>query len=236
MPVLDFYLFDYLPQAPLVPLWLLGIVLAVRYRRREPRVSRTAGVGLGVILAVSLARSGLFLWMPRQVDSPPALRDLVLSGIALVNMVGWLLLLGAVFGRREPPATARRAPVEPVSDARALVRGAVLGASCGGVLMFALWVQAPFYLAFFQTAGAMVTFGIGWGTFVGATAAVTGGMGRGAVLGAAAGFVLVLVGAAAAGPEMAGRVLTSVPLAVFVGAALGAGVARGWRVFARKRG
>ena len=100
-------LVTYLIQLPLLLVWLIGIILAGVYWRRNPAVSLLTIIAIGMLFLESLVATYLNLWLPvtlsqrgwgaSQMGTVLALKGLVQS---IANAAAWGLLIAAIFGWR----------------------------------------------------------------------------------------------------------------------------------------
>lgn len=106
-----------LVQLPIILVWIVGLVLALIYRQRHPKVSALAFIsilGLFIMLVISTYTS---VWLslglhsqgisPSQIGITLAVRGIVTS---LISTVFWALLIAAIFIGRKPAGN------QPASD------------------------------------------------------------------------------------------------------------------------
>jgi len=93
-------------QAPVIGVWLVGIVLALRALERQPRVARLVLLSLAILVIQNLIWAPLSRWLPLalvQQDVSPGEMAVYFSALGLVNSliaaVAWALLLVALFRR-----------------------------------------------------------------------------------------------------------------------------------------
>jgi hypothetical protein len=98
---------QYLTQIPVLLAWLVGIILAIVYWRKHPRVSLLTLIAIVALLAKSLIGSAVAMWLPITLREQGWVASqigviLVVIGIvqSLVSAVLWGLLLAAIFGWR----------------------------------------------------------------------------------------------------------------------------------------
>jgi hypothetical protein len=92
-------------SVPIYVIWLGGIVYAIANRRKHPRTSLFAGIGLGMLLLENLASNlaGAYMQYQSMTHASSAIemgtQFMTLSICAIpVAMVGWVLVLMAIFG------------------------------------------------------------------------------------------------------------------------------------------
>jgi hypothetical protein len=103
MDDIGFFLGRYLPQIPLLAVWLVGLVFALVRRRRHSRVSLLAAVGLVIFIGrAALVPVASYVALRRASDAAELGLSQGIIGIvsALVATAGWMLILIAVFGWR----------------------------------------------------------------------------------------------------------------------------------------
>lgn len=101
-------LVTYLIQLPLLLVWLVGIILAGVYWRRNPVVSLLALVAISMLFLESLVATYLNLWLPvmlsqrgwgaGRIGTFLAAKGLLQS---VMSAVAWGLLIAAIFGWRK---------------------------------------------------------------------------------------------------------------------------------------
>jgi hypothetical protein len=105
------------PQVPTYLAWLAGMVVALVTWRRHPMVSLLTLLALALFAVLSLGGTLVFAWVVNQPISD-AERGGVLTAWGIVRsalaMVGWVLLLVALFGWRRPPAPLP--PLPPLGE------------------------------------------------------------------------------------------------------------------------
>jgi hypothetical protein len=102
-------------QLPLLLVWLTGMVLAIIYWKRHPRVSLLALIGMAGLFIATVIGSLISLWLPEIYDQtgfPGGMEQFALlmniKTIAgsLLSAVLWVLVIAAIFGwRKKPEAT-----------------------------------------------------------------------------------------------------------------------------------
>src|SRR5512141_647840 len=103
-------------QLPILLVWLVGLVLAVIYWKRHPRVSLLAIIGIVGLLISTMLGSLASLWMPMicaQNGYPGGLQQYALlmplntfAG-SLLSAAFWVLVIIAIFFGRKKPDTAQ---------------------------------------------------------------------------------------------------------------------------------
>ncbi len=101
-----------LVQAPVILVWLVGLVLSVVFWRRHPRVSLITMIAILGLLTTSILGSLLGMWLPLTFNRSgmPMSQIGMLMGVisiasSLLSAVFWVLLVIAIFGwRRKPEA------------------------------------------------------------------------------------------------------------------------------------
>jgi hypothetical protein len=101
-------------QLPLYITWLVGIVLALVWWKRHPRVSLLAVIGLTAMLILTVLTSIANLWLPFWIEnfgtgrmgiSVIFLIMNILEGILMAGI--WIVVLAAIFnGRKTKPQAA----------------------------------------------------------------------------------------------------------------------------------
>ncbi len=101
---------SYLIQLPLFLVWLAGLILAVVFWKRHPRVSLLAVIALAGFLLVTAANIFLNLWLglgldrlglsPAQIGLVYLVRNIV-DGLLAAGL--WGLVLAAIFAWRKQP-------------------------------------------------------------------------------------------------------------------------------------
>ena len=106
------YLFTMVSQLPIILVYLVGLALALVWRRRHPRAHLFAILGIAVLLLNLVVMSGVQVWFPRywmaHTHSEWSVNSLGLTiGVirSLIAAGGFALLLMAVFiGRPAQPS------------------------------------------------------------------------------------------------------------------------------------
>jgi hypothetical protein len=95
-------------RIPVFLTWLAGIVLAIIFWKKHPRVSLLITIGLGLMLVNSVVGTLVSVWMPfalqeRGMSIMQIGSLLSVWGVAssLINAAIWVLLLVAIFGWRK---------------------------------------------------------------------------------------------------------------------------------------
>ncbi len=103
--------FSYLTRLPVLFIWLAGVVLALVWWKRHPRVSLYLLLAVAALFAGSLFNplvgpSGSPMFAGRYWHSGEMTIMLVFGGIvqAFLNTAAWVLILLAVFSGRKAPA------------------------------------------------------------------------------------------------------------------------------------
>ncbi len=94
-------------MSPILIAWMVGLVLAFVFWKRQPRVALFAAIGFGLLLFVNIIHAFvnplLFGWMIDQLGSGSQV-SLILSGITcVVNLfeaAAWALIIAAIFTAR----------------------------------------------------------------------------------------------------------------------------------------
>jgi hypothetical protein len=102
-------------QLPVLLVWLVGLVLAIVYWKRHPRVSLLALIGLAGLFIANVLGSLVSLWLPlivEQTGLPGGMQQYALINAirtiagSLISAVFWVLVIAAIFGgRRKPEAS-----------------------------------------------------------------------------------------------------------------------------------
>jgi hypothetical protein len=98
----------YIVDVPVVLVWLIGILLAIVFWKRHPRVSLLALIAFIGLLVLKLAGTYLNGWLPMNLDqsgwtvTQMGIRQGIFALISAVLSAGfWSLLLAAIFGGRK---------------------------------------------------------------------------------------------------------------------------------------
>ncbi|MBN2116605.1 MAG: hypothetical protein JW730_08545 [Anaerolineales bacterium] len=106
---MDFFtlFFSHVYNVPYYLIWLGGIVYAIVNGRKHPRTSLMAGIALGILLIEGLVSdigSSYIRYQAFTSDLPTMLYGKKLTALTVCSfpfsILGWLLLLAAVFGRK----------------------------------------------------------------------------------------------------------------------------------------
>ena len=97
-------------QLPVILVWIVGVILALFYRKRYPKISLRALAAI-VIVFVSSAAGGilsLYLALTSQAQRWSANQTSLVSTAgaivqSLIAAVAWGLVLAAIFGERNKP-------------------------------------------------------------------------------------------------------------------------------------
>jgi hypothetical protein len=104
---MPFFVQTTLGLLPFVAVWVVGIVLALVTWKRHPQASALATAGFAIFLLEAVAGVVLLavLMRPQDVSFEARMRLLTLTGYArgAVRLVGWGLILAALFLRRPQP-------------------------------------------------------------------------------------------------------------------------------------
>ncbi len=97
-----------LVQLPLYLVWLVGIILAIAFWRRHPRVSLLTIIALVLFLLEGISGLAFTLATPFLVRGAIA-NYMALNGIlsvvqGIVSLIAWIILLVALFGWRQEAA------------------------------------------------------------------------------------------------------------------------------------
>jgi hypothetical protein len=94
--------------APMIVVWVIGIILALLRWRRHPRVSQLAITAFAVMIGSTVVVRTLYVWLPTVVRnrgwSTSELGTIFTAvGIVstLINAVAWALVICAIFGWRD---------------------------------------------------------------------------------------------------------------------------------------
>jgi len=105
--ILSTYLFN---QLPVILVWIVGVILALFYRKRYPRISLMALAAIVIVFVNSAAGAFLNLYFPLTLHARGWSANqisLVSTGSAIVQSViaavAWGLVLAAIFGERNKP-------------------------------------------------------------------------------------------------------------------------------------
>jgi hypothetical protein len=96
-----------LPQIPVFLVWLVAMILALVFWKRQPTVSLLVVIALFIFLVLSVADTFFTSWVtiqatrtgmrPQQIATYYAVKSVVHG---LCSAVGWALMVAAVFGWR----------------------------------------------------------------------------------------------------------------------------------------
>jgi len=110
VPLLSVLLF----QAPVLIVWTVGLVLAIVFWKRHPKVSLLALIAILGLMITSILGSLLRIWLGAWMDQfgAPFGRaniTLVVYQVAssLISAVFWALLVFAIFGWRKKPEVSQ---------------------------------------------------------------------------------------------------------------------------------
>jgi hypothetical protein len=101
-------LMAYLVQVPVILVWLTGIVLAIVFWKRQPRVALLAVIAFAGFLVMNVINTYLNLWLPltlqrqgMQLSMIATLQTVrgILSSLASAAL--WALIVAAIFGWRK---------------------------------------------------------------------------------------------------------------------------------------
>lgn len=103
------FLMSIVPRLPMLILYLLGVALAIGYASTLRGAATCAGAGFGCLaLGYVLGIASQYWVMIAMGDVPLSTRGTTLALFSLVitavSLVGTVLLMIAIFGRRTPPA------------------------------------------------------------------------------------------------------------------------------------
>jgi FtsH-binding integral membrane protein len=97
-----------LPNLPLYLVWIVGLVLAVMYRRRDQRVAILTAVALTLFLAVSLCTNVVSSAVPSLTLSQGWSTQSISMIFAVTGILGaliaagaWIMILVAIFSGRD---------------------------------------------------------------------------------------------------------------------------------------
>jgi hypothetical protein len=105
-------LFSQITHLPFLLIFVVGIILAVVRWSAHPRVSLLALVAFSLLLLSSIVRMGYMFWLIGGQESgftsynAHAIMTWINLSMTVLEMIGWLLLMMALFGWRKVPADA----------------------------------------------------------------------------------------------------------------------------------
>ncbi|HEX8221888.1 MAG TPA: hypothetical protein VF914_22050 [Chloroflexia bacterium] len=106
----------YVAQLPVLAVWVVGIVLALTNRHKQPRLSSLVLISLGTFLVLSLLGTFLSIWLPVTFNRSWSGEQLGLA-LFILGLVhsfiaagAWIVLLVALFRGRTGAETPREAP------------------------------------------------------------------------------------------------------------------------------
>ena len=100
-------LFSQITHLPFMLVFVVGIILAIMRWSIHPRVSLMALVAFGLLLLSSIAKMGYLFWLIGGQESglsfvnARALMTWINLAVMMLELIGWVLLLLAVFGSRQ---------------------------------------------------------------------------------------------------------------------------------------
>ena len=103
-------------QLPLLLVWLTGMVLAIIFWKRHPRVSLLALIGLAGLFIATVLGSLITLWLPWLYDQTgfaggmekfALLMNIKTIAGSLISAGLWVLVIAAIFGWRKKPDAAQ---------------------------------------------------------------------------------------------------------------------------------
>ena len=104
-------LFSQITNLPFLLIFVVGIILAIVRWSIHPRVSLMALVAFGLLLLGSIAKLGYMFWLIGGPESglsftnAHAIMTWINLSVTLLDLIGWVLLLLALFGGRKAVAT-----------------------------------------------------------------------------------------------------------------------------------
>ena len=107
-------LFAQITHLPFLLVFVVGIILAILRWSVHPRVSLMALVAFGLLLLSSIAKMGYLFWLIGGQESGLAFNNsrLIMTWInlsmMLLELIGWILLMIALFGWRRSSETAEQ--------------------------------------------------------------------------------------------------------------------------------
>jgi hypothetical protein len=243
---------DFASGLAMVPIWIVGIVLAFLARRRHPQVALAAGLAFTALIVLAGIQVAIFEWRVHHEADGRFQQSLAFANhivFPLVSAITWIVLLCAVFGwrgqaRMEEPRRPQAPSLKPLAAiSRQVLIGAFIGACFGAMLSSILCETTPdMLIQLGATTSIAIVLVTGWGAVAGAAVAATQGAARGAILGGAVGLVVVFAWAAnqihrdPPDPQGAAWVLSKFPVwFVLGGVALGWALARGWQTLNRQK-
>ncbi len=97
-------------QLPIFLVWLIGLILAIVFWKKHPRVSLFATVGISGLFILTLVTTYLNLWLPlmlheRGVSAAQIGVTLGVKGIvtSVFSAIFWGFIIGAILGWRKKP-------------------------------------------------------------------------------------------------------------------------------------
>ncbi len=216
----------------MVPIWIVGIVLAFRGRQRHPQVALAAGLAFAASIVLAGTEVAIRVWRAHHEADGRFQQSLAFANhivFPVVSATAWILLICAVFGWRGGTTAEeeRRPPLQTKMKASAtisgpVVVGAFVGGCFGALIASALCETAPELLIQLGTTTSIaIVLVAGWGAVAGAAVTATIGGARGAILGGVTGLVVVFAWAANQDPQGAANI--------------GWGLACGWEALNRNR-
>jgi hypothetical protein len=106
-------LFSQITHLPFLLVFVVGIILAILRWSAHPRVSFMALVAFGLLLLSSIVRMGYLFWLIGGQESgltsynAHALMTWINLSMTGLELIGWVLLMMALFGWRKVPDEAR---------------------------------------------------------------------------------------------------------------------------------
>jgi hypothetical protein len=99
-------LFSQITHLPFLLVFVVGIILAIVRWSVHPRVSLMALVAFGLLLLSAIAKMGYMFWLIGGQESglsfynSRAIMTWINLSVSLLELIGWVLLLFALFGWR----------------------------------------------------------------------------------------------------------------------------------------
>ena len=112
-PRLSAILFSQITHLPFLLVFVVGILLAILRWSSHPKVSLMAVVAFGLLLLSSVVRMGYLFWLIGGQESgltsynAHAIMTWINLSMTVLELIGWVLLMTALFGWRKVPGEAK---------------------------------------------------------------------------------------------------------------------------------
>jgi hypothetical protein len=104
-----------LPMSPIYGMYIVGLILALKYWRKHPKVSMLTSVAIGLMLIISVLHYAAIFWLPVYLEGLGYKYILKAIGktTSLLNAFAFAILLFAIFvGRLDVGSTETEAALK----------------------------------------------------------------------------------------------------------------------------